>query len=76
MPQLHCYVPDDVAASLKRRADSAGVSVSRYLAQLAKNDLANDWPADYFKDVFGQPDIAPIDRQPQGDFEQRAALDG
>lgn len=75
MAQLHCYVPDDVAESLRRRAEQAGMSVSRYLAELAKRDIGKAWPEGYFERVFGCGDIDPIARPDQGVFEQRPVLD-
>jgi hypothetical protein len=75
MPQLHCYVSEDVADSLKRRAEQAGMSVSRYLAELAKRDVGQTWPEGYFEQVFGCEKIDPIRRADQGEFEQRTALD-
>jgi hypothetical protein len=74
MAQLHCYVPDKVADSLKRRAEQAGMSVSRYLAELARRDIDQAWPEDYFERVFGA-DVDPISRPDQGEFEQRSVLD-
>lgn len=75
MPQLHCYLPDDVADSLKRRAEQAGMSVSRYLAELARHDVGQSWPEGYFERVFGCGEIDPMERPQQGDFEQRAVLE-
>lgn len=73
--QLHCYVPDDVADSLKRRAERAGMSVSRYLAELAKRDVSQAWPEGYFERVFGRGVIDPISRPAEGNFEQRLKLE-
>ena len=75
MPQLHCYLPDDVAESLKRKAAQAGMSVSRYLAELAKQDVGQSWPEGYFERVFGCGEIDPIQRPAQGALEQRTVLD-
>lgn len=75
MPQLHCYVPDDVAESLKRRARQAGMSVSRYLAELARQDVGQSWPEGYFERVFGSGEIDPMKRPEQGAFDQRTALE-
>lgn len=75
MPQLHCYVPDDIADSLKRRAEQAGMSVSRYLAELAKRDVGQTWPEGWFERVFGAEEIDPIKRMDEGEFEQRTALE-
>lgn len=75
MAQLHCYLPDEVAASLRRRAEQAGMSVSRYLAELARRDIGQSWPEGYFEQVFGREEIDPITRPDQGTFEPRPALD-
>ncbi len=75
MAQLHCYLPDHEAESLKHRAQRAGMSVSRYLAELARKDLVSDWPEGYFQRVFGDDEIAPISRGGQGDFEDRARFE-
>jgi len=75
MAQLHCYLPDKEADSLKRRAERAGMSVSRYLAELARRDLVSDWPEDYFQKLFGQPNPAPIERAREGSFETRPDIE-
>lgn len=75
MAQLHCYLPDEDAESFRRRAARAGMSVSRYLAELARKDLVSDWPEDYFAQLFGSDEIAPIQRGAQGDLEIRPALE-
>lgn len=55
MTQLHCYVPDDVAEKAQRKAKQAGLSLSRYLAELVKRDTcaSEEWPEGYF-DIFGK----------------------
>lgn len=75
MSQLHCYLPEREAESLKRRASEAGMSVSRYLAELARKDLVADWPPGYFDRVFSDDHGAPIERAPQGEFETRDPLE-
>lgn len=75
MPQLHFYVPDDVAEKIRQEARSAEVSVSRYLADLVKRELASDWPEDYFRHVVGGWQGGLLERPPQGDFEVRDPLD-
>jgi hypothetical protein len=76
MPQLHCYVPEDIAQQVQRRAAQAGVSLSRYLAELVKRDAANaaGWPEGYF-DIFGKWEGAPLERPLQGEFEERLPLE-
>ena len=75
MAQLHCYLREDEAESLRYRAERAGMSVSRYLAELARKDLVSDWPEGYFERLFGGEKIAPIERGPQGDLEARSRLE-
>ncbi len=70
MAQLHCYVPDEVAKKLRQRADNAHLSVSKYLAQLIKKEIGDEWPEGYF-DIFGSWEGAPLERPEQGNFEKR-----
>ncbi|NMG46021.1 hypothetical protein GPA22_20080 [Aromatoleum toluvorans] len=76
MTQLHCYVPDDVAEKAQRKAKEAGMSVSRYLAELVKRDTgaSEAWPEGYFE-LFGKWEGAPLERAPQGQFEERSAFE-
>ena len=39
MPQLHCYVPEPVARKLHERAEAAGQSASRYIAELIRREV-------------------------------------
>jgi hypothetical protein len=73
MPQLHCYVPADVADAIRQRARARGFSVSQYLAKLAEQDVGRGWPPGYFDDVVGawQGDLV---RPPQGEYDRRAVL--
>jgi hypothetical protein len=78
MAQLHFYIPDAVAEKIKIRAEQAHLSVSKYLAELAKREVANEWPENYF-DIFGgwHKDTQGIElkRPEQLPLEQREALD-
>ncbi len=76
MSQLHCYVPEEVARQAEQLAKQAGLSVSRYLAELIKREAANNagWPEGYF-DVFGSWQGEPLERAPQGEFEERLTLE-
>ena len=76
MAQLHCYVPEDIAQQAQHRAEQAGLSLSRYLAELVKRDAANasGWPEGYF-DLFVPIEGAEIERAPQGEFEERLPLE-
>lgn len=76
MAQLHCYVPEEVARQAQRRAEQAGLSLSRYLAELVKRDAAqaDGWPEGYF-DLFGSWQGEPLERGPQGELEERLPLE-
>ncbi len=76
MSQLHCYVPEEVALQAEQLAKQAGLSVSRYLAELIKREAANNagWPEGYF-DLFVPIEGAEIERAPQGEFEERLPLE-
>ena len=73
MAQIHCYVPDEVAKRFKKRAEHAHLSVSKYLAQLVKRDVADQWPEDFFE-LFGSWEGDPLERPPQGEYEDRPGL--
>lgn len=76
MPQLHCYVSEDIAQKAQARATQANLSLSRYLAELLKRDTtqANAWPEGYFE-LFGSWQGAPLERPPQGELLERLALE-
>lgn len=73
MAQLHCYVPDEVAAQFQQKARHAQLSVSKYLARLVKNEICSQWPEDYFK-VFGSWEGEVLERPEQGEYEQRLEI--
>jgi len=70
--QLHCYVPEEIARVVQQRAGQAGLSLSRYLAELVKRDARSCayWPEGYF-DSFGTWEGAPLERFPTLPLEQR-----
>ncbi len=70
MPQLHCYVPDDVAEAIKERAKARHMSVSQYLASLAIQDASTRWPPGYFDNVIGSWE-GDLERPDQGSLEVR-----
>jgi hypothetical protein len=73
MPQLHCYVPEDLAKQLQEKANQAHLSLSKYLAMLIKKDIGNQWPEDYF-DLYGSWEGEEIQRPAQGEVEERDLL--
>jgi hypothetical protein len=74
MPQLHLYVPDDVAQAARARARARGQSLSGYLAGLIQGQVAGDWPKDFFDAVVGGWKGRPLRRPPQGHLERRERL--
>jgi hypothetical protein len=75
MPQLHFYVPDDVAKMIKRRAAKANQPVSRYVADLVKRDAVQGWPAGYFESLSGSKGGAPIAHESSGLPEERLPIE-
>lgn len=73
MPQLHCYVAEEVANQLQHKAERVHLSVSRYLALLIQKDIGTQWPEGYF-DLFGSWEGEALQRPPQGDYELREVL--
>ena len=74
MAQIHCYVPDEIATKLARKAKNNHLSTSKYLARLVKRDVAAGWPDGYFERIFGQWEGEPLQRPDQGELEQRDSL--
>ncbi len=73
MPQLHCYVAEDVASQLQQKAERAHLSVSRYLALLIQKDIGTEWPEGYF-DLFGSWEGEVLERPEQGEYELREVM--
>jgi hypothetical protein len=73
MPQLHLYVPEEVAEQIRLRAEARGQSVSGYLADIVRRDVARGWPADYFERVVGGWQ-GPLRRPRQGRHERRERM--
>lgn len=44
MPQLSLYLDDKTARRMKRAAKAAGLSHSRWVAQLVRERTASEWP--------------------------------
>ena len=74
MPQLHLYLPKDLAEEVKRRAGAKQVSVSSYLAELVQSHVADDWPEDFFANVVGGWQGKPLKRPRQLQFEVREEI--
>jgi hypothetical protein len=48
MPQFQFYVPKDLADKIRQEAQTADMSISRYLAKLIEREVASDWPERFF----------------------------
>ena len=70
MPQLHCYVPDSIAEKLQNKAEQAHTSVSKYLAELVRQNVSTELDDDFFE-LYGAWKGEPLTRGEQGEYEQR-----
>ena len=74
MPQLHLYVPDTTAELLKRRAEERGLTLSKYLAEVVRQEAGGEeWPEGFFEDVLGAWE-GELRRPLQGLYEERESL--
>ena len=71
MPQIRCYVSEDLAKRLQEKARHQHVSVSKYLAGLVEKDVSSEWPEGYLERVLGSWEGEPLVRPDQGEFEER-----
>jgi hypothetical protein len=74
MPQLHLYVPDEIADAAKARAKAEGKSLSSYLADLVVSEVAGEWPNGFFERVVGGWKGDPLERPKQARAERRDRL--
>ena len=67
---------DEVEAQIRSKAKQAQLPLSRYLANLVKQAAGQPslWPEGYFEQVFGQWQGEPLERPPQGEYEDRPEL--
>jgi len=68
MAQLNLYVPDEVAARLKREARKARQPLSRYVLSLLEPARKSGWPPGYFEKFCGslhEDFPEPEDRAPE-----------
>lgn len=75
MPQIHFYVPEDLASKIRDRAEAAGLSVSRYVADVVKTELVTDWPEGFFEKVPGGWKGRPLERPRQAGPDVRDPLE-
>jgi len=74
MPQLHCYVKEDLADKLQQKAQQAHLSVSKYLALLIEKEVETRWPENYFE-LFGGWQGESLERNDQDHYETRPGLE-
>ncbi len=74
MAQLHFYIPDPIAEKIKHKAEHAHLSVSKYLVELVKREVADQWPEGYFE-LSGKWHGDTLERPSQGNYEERAEFD-
>ncbi len=74
MPQLHLYVSKELADQVKERAKSDKRTVSQYLADLVKKEVADEWPPDFFERLVGGWEGERLERPPQLPYETRVEL--
>lgn len=72
--QLHFYLPDDIAEVLRARAQAKGLSLSRFLADMARREVGGGWPDGYFSEIVGGWKGQPLERAQQSDYEIREPL--
>lgn len=75
MPQLHFYVPDDVAERIKEKAKAKNMSVSRFVAVTMQRETHAGWPEGYFERVIGKWQGEPLERPEQLPVEEREFFD-
>jgi len=73
MAQLHFYIPDALAEKLKDKAKKEHLSLSKYIAKLAKREVENQWPDGYF-DLFGKWQGEALERPEGLSFEKRESF--
>lgn len=75
MAQLHLYLPEDLAEKVRRSAASKHQSVSAYLAELVRGQIADTWPEGYFEKVVGGWVGELLQRPESLDVETREEID-
>ncbi|VAW42753.1 hypothetical protein MNBD_CHLOROFLEXI01-2871 [hydrothermal vent metagenome] len=75
MPQLHFYVPETIAEKIRLQAKAADLTVSRYLAKVVQQDSnIAQWPKQFFEEVIGGWQGEQLERQSQGEADERDEL--
>jgi hypothetical protein len=75
MPQLHFYVPDEIAKRIKEKAKARNMSVSKFVAETMQRETHLGWPEGYFEQVVGKWQGEPLERPEQLPLEERDPFD-
>ena len=75
MPQLHFYVPDDVAKQIQEKAKAKNLSVSKYVAEMMQRETHSGWPEGYFERVVGKWQGGPLERPEELPTEEQDSFD-
>jgi hypothetical protein len=57
MPQVTLYLDEETRERLRKAAESAGLSQSRWLAELVRKETAREWPAKVHELAGAWPDF-------------------
>ena len=71
MAQMHFYVPDGLEKAIRKKAEKSHLSVSKFLAEVVKREVSDEWPEGYAESVFGKWQGEPLKREPEGEYEKR-----
>jgi hypothetical protein len=70
MPQLHFYVPEDIANKLREQAKAKNISLSKHIATIVQKETRLGWPEGYFEEVIGGWQGEPLVRPEQPKLEE------
>lgn len=73
MTQLQIELPDEIATEIQRRAETQGLSVSRFVMGLVQREIGigKGWPQGFFEEVVGGWKGEPLERPSQLPLETR-----
>jgi hypothetical protein len=76
MAQVTICLDDATARRVRAAAREAGVSVSRWVAELVESRMRTEWPAEFLELAGAWPDFPDVDeiRRPTGKDKARASL--
>jgi hypothetical protein len=75
MPQVHAYIPDEVAKRMTEDARAKGISTSQIIARLIRKEYGGGWPEGYHQRFFGSWKGEPLERPDQGEYPVREEID-